>query len=480
MTLLGTTLALSFCVVLTVLAVREYRYRRELFTPWLVILVFAVIDVFLPAALFMTFGTPTLPPWMAPIRPESILSAMLIYLASIAFFAAGYFFVAGSERETRRGKNWLRLALIEIRPHRVYLALLGTGSWYLVSLATLAQQAGGLEAYLSQSFARRFRGEALVSENLTQLVLLQLAPAMRLSFLSLVGLLFFARYRYKRPILWGVFLPVIGWLFTLTTFFRGSQLVYFLSLAFLEATRGRLGKAYPWSGLQRELVPAASTSTRRVVPRGAVVLIILSTTFFGLYGAYRAYNTWSEWGKPISVSTAVASQTTEVLRGSSLLSLASILDFYPENGEFLKGRTLVDTLLLPVPRALWPEKPAWYGIDDVTRRMGWPTTTQSAVTIPGEFYANFGPLGIVGIAGFGVTFGLLYRYRHRPNLFFVYAFGVLHAVLLTQWMASTGLMTSLIVLPPALVVHCLVLARPRRVEPPPVRAPTVSPVPASV
>jgi len=110
-----------------------------------------------------------------------------------------------------------------------------------------------------------------------------------------------------------------------------------------------------------------------------------------------------------------------------------------------------------VPRPLWPGKPERYGAEEVTRRMGWPITTQSAITMPGELYANFGFLGLPLVAALGLLFRAVYRRRRHPKLLFVYAFFVPHAVLLTHWMSSSGLVTSLTLHALSVVAVVLVL-----------------------
>ena len=65
---------------------------------------------------------------------------------------------------------------------------------------------------------------------------------------------------------------------------------------------------------------------------------------------------------------------------------------------------------MPIPRAIYKSKPEWYGIDDITTGMGWPSSSQSAVTMPGEAYANFGWFGLFVAVFYGVFFGLFLKF----------------------------------------------------------------------
>ncbi|HEV2070112.1 MAG TPA: hypothetical protein VGR26_09990 [Acidimicrobiales bacterium] len=446
MVVLGVAFAVLASGWLSWLAWLEHRRSGELFSPWLLLLVYAMFDVFVPTAIFLVLGPPELASWMGPVRTIPMMVAALVYLVSLGFFAAGYFALA-PRSSTEARDRWLALASVQINVQNVYVALAVTGAWYVAHLAKLVGQTGTLDSFVTGKFRMRFQSEPFSTDTIVDLVLHQIAPAMMLGFLALVGVLFFFRHRYQRPVLWGVVLPFVAWLFTLTTFYRGSQVGYFLSLAFLESFRLRLAAARPDAGLARRKADAAAGHHHR----GAVALGLIAVAFFSLYGAYRAYNTSSAQGIPISATQAVADQGSEFFRGWGLISLSSIIDFYPDQGHYLGGSSVVDSVLLPVPRVLWEDKPQWYGIDEVTRSMGWITTSQSAVTMPGELYANFGPVGIVLVAGFGLVFSGLHRLRFRPRVFFVYVLWVPHAVLVTQWGASTGLMNSLILLPLALM-----------------------------
>ena len=67
---------------------------------------------------------------------------------------------------------------------------------------------------------------------------------------------------------------------------------------------------------------------------------------------------------------------------------------YGHDLDFLMGKTYIDMLLLPIPRAIYKSKPEWYGIDDITTGMGWPSSSQSAVTMQVKLTQIFGWFGL--------------------------------------------------------------------------------------
>lgn len=71
------------------------------------------------------------------------------------------------------------------------------------------------------------------------------------------------------------------------------------------------------------------------------------------------------------------------------------------------GATLWPGVLWFIPRAIWPTKPklsigGWYAVTV----LGWHEGPEAAVTVPGDFYLNF---GIAGVFGGMLAYGLLLR-----------------------------------------------------------------------
>jgi hypothetical protein len=100
-----------------------------------------------------------------------------------------------------------------------------------------------------------------------------------------------------------------------------------------------------------------------------------------------------------------------VAYGSMLSNVVGAVD----NGivDFQRGGTLWPAFVWFVPRALWPGKPimstgSWYA----TTVLGWPPGGgEAAVTLPGDFYLNFGVVGVlVGMFLYGLGLRVVYEY----------------------------------------------------------------------
>jgi len=130
-------------------------------------------------------------------------------------------------------------------------------------------------------------------------------------------------------------------------------------------------------------------------------------------------------------------------QGSGLEGVSNIIDLYGSSVDYMFGKTYLDMLLMPVPRSIYSSKPDWYGIDDITRGMGWPESTQSAVTMAGEAYANFSYFGLIIGVGYGVVLGLIVRVMFsNPILLTLYPTVIIQMILVTNWMGFTGFMNA--------------------------------------
>jgi hypothetical protein len=80
--------------------------------------------------------------------------------------------------------------------------------------------------------------------------------------------------------------------------------------------------------------------------------------------------------------------------------------------ERQNGATLWPGFLWFVPRALWPAKPrlsigGWYAV----KVLGWGEGPEAAVTLPGDFYLNFGVAGVfAGMLAYGLLLRVFYNH----------------------------------------------------------------------
>lgn len=106
-------------------------------------------------------------------------------------------------------------------------------------------------------------------------------------------------------------------------------------------------------------------------------------------------------GSMSQISTAVSEEVSEASGGAAadhmfLDEFAAALTLLDMQGRLYYGSIYLPLLTLPIPRAVWPEKPELAGfLKDISTRYRPMSSAGMITTYLGESYANFGLLGVV-------------------------------------------------------------------------------------
>ena len=105
-----------------------------------------------------------------------------------------------------------------------------------------------------------------------------------------------------------------------------------------------------------------------------------------------------------------------------LNSIVMIRRWVPEYIDYQRGATFYPLLIGWIPRAIWPGKPILsQGSFMHNKIIGSQTTSNVGFSAIGEFYLNFGMLGvIVGMFGLGIFVRIVYLYTQRFSPVAVY------------------------------------------------------------
>jgi hypothetical protein len=434
--LLTTTVALLLCAACSALGIAEFRRTGMLLTPWTLFLALSILDVFLPAAILNAVGMGVQPPWITGTVVEVLPRAMVFFAFGVMLFGIGYYLIdelqAGDAASSQSG------AVLHPRLRLALVIFVVAAASHALNIVGAIRAAGSLTDWARDELTNRFRSDAAQTAFLAHLTESVWLP---LVFAS-CGVLFSNRSRHKVLFAWVV--PGISLLLCALTFLRGTVLVFFIGLAYIAgmvSSGDRNSPSIQEASLRRR--------SNKVVVVG--VMIFITATL-----VRNELTTWA-WEEIGGEHQSIEQQLLHLAKGETIVGVASIMEEYGDHAPFLNGKTLVDMLLLPVPRAVYTSKPSWYGIDDITRSMGWPPSTQSAVGMPGELYANFGYLGILGMVVYGALFGLARRAQAKPRLGFIYAFIFLPGMFPTFWMGFTGFVSQLTFVPIFLLALLLIL-----------------------
>lgn len=400
---------LVVCVIAMVtllLSVNELRFHKKralgFLDPIYIVIIFFFIDIYLPGLLYVTkIITPNVPNWMGlPPTPEFLFWAFAFQ--NITFWSLYLGYTVGAKRsifERRHGslKKYTFLIMIS----------LVTIFYWGFLLENIALH-GSYRNWLFNSLINRFEHSAPEGFFSAIFYKIKMKPiALYLIFIAILS---------RKDFSFLYYLPLVS-IFLLTEFAGGSR-GFFVTLGVL-------------------IIGYSIQEHKRLVLSGKVFWGLL-TTFCGIiaYGIFRSATLATE----LNQSFGGLSQAIEIVfSGAGFISSAKIIEFYYAH-SYLYGKTYLDMMLLPVPRAIYTSKPEWYGIDDITRGMGWPDSTQSAVTIFGENFANFGVWMLIPIP---FVFGLLFRLLLSVRYYTINGHAVSLTMLIpmittTSWMGYTG------------------------------------------
>lgn len=385
----------------------------------------ALADVFIPFAVYSAFE------WYPPqLRAtQKLAPAVLYYSASLMLLGAGYWmtsrFFAGRSRAQRP------VASSKINVGFLMIAMAVLAFIYIGNILKGVAERGVLD-WLYWSCSRVGYGVMPDYQSLWDRLTTQLALPSLGAYVALLGLLVLVGKERRFVVCCFAVLAVA---MCFVAFSRATIAILFFTFLYLLVDRQ--------SG-------AVINMRKKALTGGVLILLCVGSFFF--YGVARNYCDYSL--QAISdddalrvqsrnpMGAAVGNEVLRLVRGEGLVGLAHIIEFYERN-EKLGGKTYKDSLLMPVPRAIYPEKPTWYGAADITRPMD-GRKSQDAVTIAGEAYANFGVAGVLLAVVWGAAIYLLTWLTRIQGYVVIYPSLLVPAVISAMWMGSIGLVNQLV------------------------------------
>lgn len=426
---LASFFGILFISILMLSIATEIRRTSEYVTPAVLIMAIAIFDIFGPLIIFDILG-PTSHPYITQFASDSYIYAALMSFISIILFGAGYVSVTRNlakfkHRGIYQGKNF------QFSIGRIYFVMCACFSLISLNLYFQSQKYGSLIGYFLGKALREDYGFRSADIGISRF-LVEFESTFIYIFLVMAMILFSYRESGNKRLLWGVLLPLVGWLLTLLTIQRGTQLNYFLAVFVII-----------YFANESKRILSGDKMINRPLKFGswkAGFILIVAISFFTAYGSLRnaAYDQSTESVSEDSFNT----ELRRSFRGEGLMGLTWINENFGKGTDYLYGKTYFDMMLLPVPRVIYPSKPAWYGVADITRSIGAPESSQDAVTMPGEAIANFGLLGLLVMPLWGAGFGLYFRYRFMPRFKYIYAISLFQLVSVVSWMSFTGFANS--------------------------------------
>tara|TARA_B100000575_G_scaffold282606_1_gene274520 strand:- start:407 stop:1708 length:1302 start_codon:yes stop_codon:yes gene_type:complete len=425
-------LSLIIILLLAVPVFKSVKASNTLLNPLCMYFIFILFDILLPILIASEFfHVNTLD---SGFSRNAILKSLIATFFGFSFFCIGYFFIINKNQEGNINTFKVELKI-------VYVVLIFFISLYAYILYTIISDFSSLLAWAEHSSHYRWAVGLSGQSGDEKKYLVELMPFCRIIIFVLIGVVCKNSKNINLKIL---FLVSIGFIISATSFFRGTILVFAIGLYNIYSSKTRIIGVDKKPGFDLK----------------KLTFLLMPLFLFLLAGNVRSKLGSGFIG--IDNNYSVIKELQANIAGHGLYGISMIISHYPDKIGYFSGKTIIDMLLLPIPRSIYTSKPEWYGIDDITRKMGLPESSQTAVTMPGELIANFGMIGLPIMILVGIFYGYAMINCNKNNvIFYIYSFWVFQSISIMNWMGFTGLINSIISLPPIALVLYPLLKKPK-------------------
>lgn len=408
--------------------------REQYITIFSLFYLFECLDLFVPSILVYVFNLDPPSIYVPIFSSDEYAFSMVVAGSSFLLFWCGYTLSGhNKKRRPNRAVYWA----VNTRKITKYLKIftvifIGQQLW-LYSLN------GGFVEYITTMAKYRYT-LGLSEKSLVDSIVIVGGSLLRSLVLSLITILFIfrdeANLRYG---MWPWFF--LAFVVCISTFYRGPILVFVMMLAAAEQFRisqRTNGTIYRVNGADFYEKGRLKLGFGKIV-----VFSIAGITLFTSLGAFRTYLSGSLLERSVTSSSAFGQEMARLVNHGGYFSLTHITSVYERTGQYLNGYSIYSQLFYRfVPRAFWEAKPSNYGAYDINVDLGYPSTSLSAITVPGEMFANFGVAGLViGMLLVGFMLGRFQNLRSHPVMCFFYVCTVGNLIISIGWFSTTGFMS---------------------------------------
>lgn len=396
---------------------------------------FTLIDQFIPAfAMLITGEMPSKPSWVPRFNREQTALGAIISAIGFTLVIIGY--VTGYMMSSKRLATTTERTKI-IYKRAQFGLILAIAVYVFSQLKVISSMGGIVEYFISMVRFRRSVFEA--NSTIEAQAFSTISAISRDIIMSVCAVLFSERKNLAKPRS-GWFYLILGVLISMTTFFRGTVILFGL-MVIASARVSMLGNVRYLSQTKNVAdIRLASRIRRRFGKRMVIAATIFLVLFTG-FGVARSYFGAAQWDvENYSIQAGLEKELQRFTEGAGLFSLVDIVHSFPDETPYLNGSTIYSQAVRYIPRSLIPNKPKNYGAVEITTAMGYPLTGE-AVTVPGEAWANFGFAGLPLVLTLGLLLGLLTAKRNHPQLQYFYSTMGVSLILAVGWFSFTGFMS---------------------------------------
>ena len=308
---------------------------------------FVLFDIFIPAlSMILTGEMPAKGSHIPIFSREEVAYGAIVAVVSFAFIYVGYVLTISTfNKESQSNFHFVSLHY----SRTIFLLIFMVTAFLITQFDTINRLGGPVEFFLSMVKDRRsvaVSNETLASEFITTMLIVSREISM-----GLCAIIF--AERNQLGLRKGAWLILgLGLLLSLTSFYRGTILIYGLMLV---ASQQLTFQKYSLNVSNYQ--PLKFFKDIKMQKRKLINIIFSILILMTIYGSYRNVFYSTGWDNAISQKEGFQKELDRLIEGAGLYSIVDIVNTFPAKAPFLEGSSIINQALRYVPRAIYPNKP---------------------------------------------------------------------------------------------------------------------------
>ena len=379
-----------------------------------IVLIFTIIDLFIPAIIGNISGKYFSLPYVAPLTDSEVLVSVIF--ADISYFLLLFSY---SVYRPKHNSNIKNLCYI-INVKKVNIIFLFAVAIYFFNLYYEYKSFGGWLDFYTYKLTRAYAVTVEAQSEFARFVSI-MSETTYVIIIMMFGIMITNKDKFTKKEFTVYFIIIVSiCLFSLS---RGTIIGGFISIA----------AAYEYNAITMQ--KKMSKELKQKLRRYAIIGVCSFLLFGGLRNTLQISHFDNEKTSIVDNMVEAANNTL----GNSLIGLARTIRYVEAGNPLYYGQSYGEIFLSLIPRSIFPNKPQIYGVQTLSMAEDTPESTMDAITMPGEILMNFSYFGVFIMVLWGIIFKVLESFKYKFRLRYFLCASVFTISTTCCWMSFTGL-----------------------------------------